>query len=357
MKNSYDLTYGRCHILSEWPDWDYSIHCDHKQVDRQERSENYPFKFQIDKFHKIGVFSSTSELPFYVTTLSNCTCADFESRHLPCKHMYRLASELGLIKIIARPSYDKEKIDHIKKSSDIDKQPDQISRQKSALEGKCTPVEVDFENQTAVFKGSGKSPYTTTLTSCTCRDWFVRRLPCKHIYRLRKELEIHNGLASPDSIVEDHAIVNRRPLKEIIALVFSFSQEHQLIFRDFCHAYSTKKVFSGYPLDDNVAQLFLDKKLVTPCTDRSTLINNCTVADMRKALKSVADQAVPNVRADLVSLFLGDYADIDLPLPDSRTYYTLPEDVAHYALKIYRKIDDANIEPEPESDDPYGLLS
>ena len=24
-------TYGRCHILSDWTDWDYSIHCDKAQ--------------------------------------------------------------------------------------------------------------------------------------------------------------------------------------------------------------------------------------------------------------------------------------------------------------------------------------
>lgn len=33
----------------------------------------------------------------YHTSLNSCGCEDFRSRNLPCKHMYRLALELGLI--------------------------------------------------------------------------------------------------------------------------------------------------------------------------------------------------------------------------------------------------------------------
>ena len=33
----------------------------------------------------------------YRTTLNDCTCPDFQHRHQPCKHMYRIALELGLL--------------------------------------------------------------------------------------------------------------------------------------------------------------------------------------------------------------------------------------------------------------------
>lgn len=33
----------------------------------------------------------------YNTTPSSCTCLDFATRHQPCKHMYRLQIELGLL--------------------------------------------------------------------------------------------------------------------------------------------------------------------------------------------------------------------------------------------------------------------
>lgn len=183
-----DKVYGRCHFIEDWTDWDNSIHCDDAQIERQGWSRTYPFTFKINKKVKCGKFSSTY-LEYYKTTLSNCTCMDFQTRNLPCKHIYRLAEELGIIEIIKRQSYDKEKIENIKNSSDIDNEPDQIKRQKSAMSSKCTPAEIDFENKTAIFKGSGKTPYTTTEDTCTCRDFFVRRLPCKHIYRLRYEIE------------------------------------------------------------------------------------------------------------------------------------------------------------------------
>lgn len=178
---------GRCKFLKDWTDWDIDIHEEKAQTDRQGRSVHYPFTFTIDEDKEVGRFSSTSTLPYYDTTLSSCTCFDFEERKLPCKHMYRLAVELGYIEIINRDSFDKKAIEEIKSSDDIDAAPDQVKRQKSAL--KCKPIEIDFENKCGTFKGSGKNPYHTTLTDCTCRDFFVRRLPCKHMYRLRIELE------------------------------------------------------------------------------------------------------------------------------------------------------------------------
>lgn len=195
MDNMNETIYGRCRILKDWSFWDYSIHCDQPQVGRQGRALTYPFTFKVDDETQTAQFSSTSSLPYYDTTLTSCTCNDFVERNLPCKHIYRLATELGIIEIINRNhNYDleKEKLNKIKNSSDIDNEPDQLKRQKSAMDAKCTPSEIDYDNKTAIFKGSGKSPYITTLTNCTCRDYFVRRLPCKHIYRLRYELEQHD---------------------------------------------------------------------------------------------------------------------------------------------------------------------
>lgn len=192
MDNMKQNTYGRCHIIKDWDDWDVSIHSDKAQTDRQGRAMTYPFTFQIDKNSQSARFSSTTDLPYYDTTLSNCTCYDFQKRKLPCKHIYRLAVELGVIEIIRRPSFDKDKVAEIKKSSDIDNEPDQLKRQKSGMSSKCNPSEINYDKKTAIFSVSGKSPYITTLDTCTCRDYFVRRLPCKHIYRLRYELSNHN---------------------------------------------------------------------------------------------------------------------------------------------------------------------
>jgi len=186
---------GRCKFLKSWPEWDDSIHADKAQIIRQGRSITYPFDFTIKKRKKTGIFSSTSDLPFYTTTLSECSCYDFQTRKLPCKHIYRLAVELDIIEIINRKpgGYNKDQLDDIKKSATIDSDPEQIKRIEKAKDAKCAPLSIDFKNRTGVFSGSGKQPYEVTETTCTCRDYFVRRLPCKHIYRLRMELEKHDA--------------------------------------------------------------------------------------------------------------------------------------------------------------------
>jgi hypothetical protein len=63
--------------------------------------------------------------------------------------------------------------------------PEQQNRKKSAL--KLNVKEVNQEQQTGII-----NDYEVTLDGCTCRDWFVRRLPCKHMYRLAHELGIIN---------------------------------------------------------------------------------------------------------------------------------------------------------------------
>lgn len=154
----------------------------------------YPFTFDVDSVAQTARFSSTSDLPYYDTSLSQCTCYDFQSRRLPCKHMYRLAVELGMIEIIRRTpgggsTASKELLAEVRASEDVDSHPEQIKRMEKAKGAKMAPVSIDYMEQTATFSGSGKKPYETTVVTCTCRDYFVRRLPCKHIYRLRMELE------------------------------------------------------------------------------------------------------------------------------------------------------------------------
>ena len=182
------MEFGRCRFTGEWFDWDYSLHSNKEQISRQGWAMTYPFEFDVDDDTQTAQFSSTSDLPYYITALHKCTCYDFQERKLPCKHIYRLAVELGLIEIFNRPSFDKDKLEEAKASDDIDNHPEQVKRQKSALDKKCKPKEINKDNKTAVFTGSGKVPYETTMDTCTCRDYFVRKLPCKHIYRLRYEL-------------------------------------------------------------------------------------------------------------------------------------------------------------------------
>lgn len=59
-----------------------------------------------------------------------------------------------------------------------------------AILSQTTPISVDSDKQTAVFWGSGKAPYQTSISSCTCSEFIRFKVPCKHIYRFAMELGI-----------------------------------------------------------------------------------------------------------------------------------------------------------------------
>jgi len=79
----------------------------------------------------------------------------------------------------------------------IHNEADQIKRQRSALDKKLTPIEVDKEGKTCRIKGSGKLAYEVTLDECSCGDFFRRRLPCKHMYRLAHEVGVFSLSEAP----------------------------------------------------------------------------------------------------------------------------------------------------------------
>lgn len=50
----------------------------------------------VDQINLLATFSG-SDNKLYTTTLNACSCGDFIHRHLPCKHIYRFAIELGIL--------------------------------------------------------------------------------------------------------------------------------------------------------------------------------------------------------------------------------------------------------------------
>jgi hypothetical protein len=72
-----------------WGDWHPSVHKLNHQQARQHRAftENITVE-KVDRQENAAVVNN------YQTSLDNCTCPDFQERHLPCKHIYLLAREL-----------------------------------------------------------------------------------------------------------------------------------------------------------------------------------------------------------------------------------------------------------------------
>lgn len=77
--------------------WDEQTHAGDKQekvIARAQLSETTPQT--VDHSAQTAFFHGSGKVP-YSTSLFSCTCNDFTRRKLPCKHIYRLAMELGII--------------------------------------------------------------------------------------------------------------------------------------------------------------------------------------------------------------------------------------------------------------------
>lgn len=79
--------------------WDINsldIHQDRAQIERQSGLSSLSL---VDKFNRKNThFSVIDDENIYTTTLDDCTCPDFASRRLPCKHMYFIAKKFKKFK-------------------------------------------------------------------------------------------------------------------------------------------------------------------------------------------------------------------------------------------------------------------
>lgn len=76
-------------------DYDNSLHSDQEQIKRiKSASAANLTPLVVDFTNKTAVFQGSTTK--YDVSLEYCPCGDFRKRKLPCKHIYRLAMELGL---------------------------------------------------------------------------------------------------------------------------------------------------------------------------------------------------------------------------------------------------------------------
>jgi len=65
------------------------LHEGYDQLQRQQRALDL-------KMTSVNRDKQTGTIKDYFVSLDKCTCVDFQKRHKPCKHIYRLAFELGI---------------------------------------------------------------------------------------------------------------------------------------------------------------------------------------------------------------------------------------------------------------------
>lgn len=87
-----------------WGKWS-EVHSRSAQITRQKRAWGCYVDF-VDI--TTGRARMTASGKMYDVTLSGCTCYDFQKRFLPCKHMYRLAMEMGLMDLPKFSNYEED---------------------------------------------------------------------------------------------------------------------------------------------------------------------------------------------------------------------------------------------------------
>ncbi len=89
------IKYNKAEAKDLWNPWHDCI-TDPNQCRRVAEALEPDFTLKsLDQTFKRAKFASAKGRT-YTTTLLKCSCGDFHSRKLPCKHMYKLAMELGL---------------------------------------------------------------------------------------------------------------------------------------------------------------------------------------------------------------------------------------------------------------------
>jgi len=89
-----DIAYLVTPADKHWQKWENCHASDEQRARmRQVINEDLTVK-RIDKATRSGSFVG-KQRGLYCTTLASCSCADFKARKLPCKHMYKLAYDLG----------------------------------------------------------------------------------------------------------------------------------------------------------------------------------------------------------------------------------------------------------------------
>lgn len=109
---------------------------------------------------------------------------------------------------------------------------EQIKRLNSAKKAECTPLSINHSDFTGVFSGSS-SKYQTSLTSCTCKDFSIKRKPCKHMYRLAIELGLINTDVKSDlSKVKKTSTIKPWTLEQAVEIIKTLKPDLQIKLKE-----------------------------------------------------------------------------------------------------------------------------
>ncbi len=147
-----------------------------------------------------------------------------------------------------------------------------FKRMKSAQSAKLTPVSIDKENMSGVFKGSGKLPYRVTLQSCTCGDFHRSHRPCKHMYRLATELDA--------MVIDTESYSNKGyTWEEMADIIEKLSDDAQKKFLEIIRDVKNNEPINKRVKKDDALSELLTTNIITTGKETPKYIDICIIND------------------------------------------------------------------------------
>lgn len=115
---------------------------------------------------------------------------------------------------------------------DIHTSEEQLSRMRRATDKWIYLFPSTFTGQSAKIMGTSCEIYETSFSACSCMDFYKRKLPCKHMYRLAffsKRMNAFDWIGDyyDDDYIAERFSLSNRPIAKII---YSLSPDDVLIF-------------------------------------------------------------------------------------------------------------------------------
>lgn len=207
---------------------------------------------------------------------------------------------------------------------------DQLKRQKAAL--KLNVQEIHSDNQTGKI-----NDYSVSLLECSCRDFTMRRKPCKHMYRLAHELGLFHlsGATINDASIKNHNFKKNREI-HIIEVISQLCDEDKYTLYKVMYEY----LYRG-KIPTAINKSTLPEKLIN---EQLLSIVSCNMEALEKASKM--DELKLFIRlhncdiklrkkSDILKKLLSDYPDLFQFYVAGFEFVVPSSDVLNSPRKIY----------------------
>lgn len=218
-------------------------------------------------------------------------------------------------------------------SAPLHDDPEQVKRQKSAL--RLDVQAIDATTQTGKINN-----YDVSLTGCSCRDFQLRKKPCKHMYRLAHELGVFH---LPGKVVSDSSVKNEMDKKiqkgQVIQRVSQLDDNEKSVLHSILYAYLYRqKATSALPRASIPDRLFSFHLIAGTDLDMQALADASRLDDLKRLVKEHQCTIKLRKKVDILNALSCDYPEI-FRLYVSDFAFVIPSpDVLLAPRKVYQLV-------------------